>query len=319
MPFKSRAIESIPYRDPYNLVDEMYDVPIQVVERVEDLTISKTETMRYSILDPRYTIPIDFLLHPKINRRLIVGFHGAENPKAANHPKFQFMRTFTQRPESSLYLADSTVLQGEKMSIGWMAGNAETPLNDIMADIVRRVCVSLSIEETVLVGHSAGGFDAILTGSKVPNSRAISVNAQTVVDRYDQYTVNYLRQYAFPECASNDEMMDKYRSRLDLRDALSRRVANSTFTFFSHVKDDSSFSRLPHFPLMAEYMGLDETHGGRSAGGDALVPCDWTIDPAKNPSGHALPGTILPFLQLVLGEPTQLQTQHHVDPRWHIV
>lgn len=153
----------------------------------------------------------------------------------------------------------------------------------------------------------------MIVGSKVPHSHAIAVNGQSVVRRYEPWIVRHLHEYAFPEIPSEDEFFEKYGDRLDLRIALNEREATSTFTWFGNTGDPASFSRLPHFRLLAEHFGLDEK-GGHTAHGDALVPCSWS-DPQVNP--HAMPGTALPFLTLVLdeGEPV-VPIGHDVDPRW---
>lgn len=318
MPVRPRMSSSVPYRSSRDADhDDRHDVPIYAFDSLAELEFTTEHSARYSVWDPRLSLPIDVLLHPRGRTRLLVGLHGAEAPSQADFPKFQFERSFLQREESSLFLSDPTVLQGEGMSLGWMAGNSDFHAAAVLAEVVRKAAATLDVEETVLVGHSAGGFGAVMIGSMVPHSRAISVNGQSVVDRYDTYTVDALRKNAFPEFSSNAEMMTAYPERLDLRTALGQRSPSSSFTFFSHPLDDSSFSRLPHFPLLAEHFGFDGHVGGITEHGDALVPITWAIDPAKNPSAHALPGTIIPFIDLVLGAQPRMELDLTVDPRWH--
>lgn len=297
-------------------VDELYGVPTFVFTSIDELQFDTQQVARYSIQDPKLGLPLDFLLQPKSHKRLLVGLHGLENAAIADLPKFQFLRSFQSRDESGLYLADPTILQGPKMTLGWMAGNRTFHAAHAMAEIIKKATAALEATETVLVGHSAGGYAAVLIGTMVPHSRAVSINGQSVVDRYHTYTVDALRANAFPEFLTNDQMMEAYRKRLDLRAALEDRVPTSSFTFFAHPSDYSSFSELPHFPLLAEHFGFDGSVGGRTAHGDALVPIHWLIDPEKNPKPHALPGTAIPFLNLTLGDTPGMELEYQVDPIW---
>ena len=293
--------------------DDFYEVPIRRFTSIHDVVFDPVHPARYIITDPQYTLPIDLLLYPKRNHRLLVGFHGAEDRKTYKAPKFQFVRSFRTRAESLLFVSDSTLLQSEAINIGWSAGNKDTPLAALLSRMVRMAGVAVGATETVLAGHSAGGYSAILVGSQVPNSHAISMNGQSVVLRYEPWTVRNLREAAFPECSSVEEMGELYQARLDLRVALKDRLPSTSFTLFANRTDQSSFGKLPHFPLLAEAFGLDGHDGGRTTGGDAFVACEWGDGTF---SGHALPGTILPFIELVLGEEPRMHINHDVDPRW---
>jgi pimeloyl-ACP methyl ester carboxylesterase len=230
-------------------------------------------------------------------------------------PKFQFVRSFSTREDSLLFVSDSTILQGDKITLGWLAGNKDTPLAQLVTDSVNRARQQAKVNETVLAGHSAGGFAAILVGSQVPNSRAVSVNGQTVVDRFWFWTVKNLNKYAFPECESPQAMMEQYVDRLDLRVALQNRLSTSSFTYFGNHRDPATFGDMPHFELLAEVLGLD-AQGGRTLNGDAFVVADWNKEGA---SPHALPGSMMPFLILTLdeGQPS-VPVEYTVDPRWQI-
>lgn len=300
------------YRGQYSDFDDLMNVPIRRFSSMEDLDFDLSSPARYIILDPRHTLPVDLLFIPRDSKRLLVGFHGAENRAACDFPKFQFAQSFQRRSDSLLFVFDSTLLQGDKINIGWLAGNKDTPLAELVSDAVRRAGEALNVEQTVLAGHSAGGYSAILVGSKVPNSRAISVNGQSVVERYSQWTVNNLLRFAFPECGTQEEMSEQYKARLDLRVALRDRLPSSSFTYFGNRLDPATFSKFPHFPLLAEAFGLDES-GGHTDHGDAFVVSEWGS--AGDP-GHALPGTIMPFIQLALGETPSMNLPCSVDPCW---
>lgn len=306
----------VPYRGQDSDYDHLMNVPIRRFHSVDDLTFDMMEPTRYLLEDPRFSLPLDLLFIPrKGSRRLLVAFHGAESRAAADLPKFQFVRSFTTRKDSMLFVSDSTLLQGNKITLGWLAGNKDTPLAQLVADSVNRARQQADITETVLAGHSAGGFAAILVGCQVPNSRAVSVNGQTVVDRFWPWTVKNLNKFAFPECESPVVMMTQYADRLDLREALQNRLETSSFTYFGNRRDPATFDNMPHFELLAEDLGLD-AEGGRTSRGDAFVVADWG---KEGSSPHALPGSMIPFLTLTLEErQSSVPIKYTVDPRWHI-
>src|SRR5699024_803531 len=254
-------------------------------------------------------------VRPGEGDRLLVGFHGAENPRHVSLPKFQFVRAFLKWKSPAIFLSDSTILQGGRLLLGWMAGNARTPLHELYAYVINQVRERLSVRNTMLVGHSAGGFAAMAIGAKIPHSRAISLNGQTVVGEHRKYTVDLLREAAFSDCEATGTMLEKYAHRFDLRVALSNREATSSFTYFGHRDDGLVFSEHPHFPLLAAHYGLG-VEGGRTPEGDSLVACRWS---GTNPSPHALPGTADPFMNSVLGIPSPSILEPSCDPAWRSV
>lgn len=312
MPSSRFAPALIEYRGEDSDFDNLMNVPIRRFGSMAGLVLDVREPARYIVTDPRFTLPVDFLFFPRGGTTLLVGFHGAENRAAADLPKFQFVRSFLTREESLLFISDSTLLQGTKINIGWLAGNKETPLAELMSEVVRRAGEALGVRETILAGHSAGGYSAIIVGARVPNSRAISVSGQSVVARYEPWTVKNLHLEAFPECSTQTEMVERYAARLDLRVALKERLASSSFSYFGNVRDQSTFGTLPHFPLLAESFGLTAA-GGLTNHGDAFIATDWG---SPDDTGHALPGSMLPFIQMVLGERPSLSIPCPVNPRW---
>lgn len=298
--------------DPSILIDDRHEVPIRRFRSLAEVSWDTDSRARYLVAD-EHPLPIDVLLIPRQSDRLIVAFHGAEN-LPTDLPKFQFARSMEfGRNESVLFLSDSSLLLDDQIGLTWMVGTPEFHLAPVLSQVVREVGNALGVRETVLIGHSAGGFAAIAVGSQVPNSRAISVNGQTLTWEYENWAVEKLRQVVFPQYKTIDDMVAAYPDRLDLRHIVANRVADSTYTYFAHRDDDASMGRMPQFPRFVEALGLSE-EGGVTPDGDALVPCWWETGEV---SAHAIPGTILPFLQLVLGETPSREVQYQVDPRWY--
>ncbi|GAA1189020.1 hypothetical protein GCM10009585_02190 [Brevibacterium paucivorans] len=241
--------------------DQLYDVPIDRYKTLREVDWEKYTpgaTTRIIIQPAPDVLPIDLLYFPRKSPRLIVAFHGAEDRKVLDAPKFQFTRSLSRRSESLVFVSDSTLLNGPRINLGWVAGNKDIHVGTEIANALNQIILAKGHKETILLGHSGGGFAAMLVGSKIPNSRAISVNGQSVVKRYEPWTVLNLKNEAFPETSSIEEMAEKYANRLDLRVALTNREATSSFTYFGNYTDPVTFGRLPHFPLLAEHFGFDE-------------------------------------------------------------
>lgn len=278
--------------------DDLMKMPIRRFDSIHKLEIDPEISSRYIIQEHHYDLPVDFVYVPGRGNRLLVGFHGAEMRKIADLPKFQFVGSLRSRAESFVSFSDSTLLKNEKLSIGWYSGDSEFDLSHNIARVIRMIEKAQDFTKTVLMGHSAGGLAAVVIGMQVPNSHAISVNGQTVAGIHRPWVIKNLYNFAFSDLSSEDDMLERYPERFDIRKTSAVRSPGSTFTLFSHKDDPISFHEYPHFPLLSEFFDLG-SEGGVSDFGDALVPCRWET---KNPSAHALPGTVLPFLQAVLGE-----------------
>lgn len=288
------------------IYDEVYKSKIYRYSNIDDIEWSlflkqPNVPVRVILWEKEEKIPVDFLFVPRINNNLLVGFHGAEVRPNVNLPKFQFLGSFmNERSESLLFFSDSTLLLNEKLVLGWMVGHKESHLLSRAISVLRILIASCGYNQTTLIGHSGGGFTAIAMGSQIQNSRAIAVNGQVVIGEYEPWTVRSLHQNVFPEEKSSESMIVKYEERLDLRSIIRNRVTNSNFVYFAH-KDDISYT-IPHFKLLADSMKISH-EGGINKNQDKLVLCDWRI---SGSSAHALPGTIMPFIQFALGETSKM-------------
>lgn len=284
--------------------DDRYDAEIVRVSKASEIPwaeLSEKIGERFRIVvqqSPRH-LPLEMLYIPRGGDRLIVGLHGAEQRSQITFPKFQFVNSLLiQRTESLLFLADTTLTLDEALGIGWMVGNAHNDVAESYGHVIRSLNHATGIQQTVLLGHSAGATAAIRLGTLIPDSLAIGVNPQLSVDLHRPWLIPKLRKAAFPEYGTDFAMMAAHRERFDLTVALGERAPGSTFVWFSHIDDPLSFEEYPHFPVLCDFLGLAE-HGGITASGDRVYACRWET---SNPNKHALPGGILPFLSFALGE-----------------
>lgn len=295
-PFRSDSLECT--------YDEIYKATIYRYTNIDDIEWSlflkkHNSPVRIILWEHSELIPVDFLFIPRECHKLLVGLHGAEGRQQADLPKFQFLRSFLkERNESLVFFSDSTLLLDDKLSLGWMVGNRNSHFLQRVTSVLQALIKNCSYKSTMLVGHSGGGFSAIAIGSRIPQSLAISVNGQVVIGEHTPWVVNSLKQRIFPEEKSTDSMLSKYKDRMDLRLILKNRVNNSSFSYFAHREDLKAYSELQHFQLLADFIGVSHI-GGTTISGDEMVLCNWKI---LGDSAHALPGTVIPFIQYALGE-----------------
>lgn len=252
---------------------------------------------------------------PRESSRLLVGFHGAENTKSTDFPKFQFVRSFgPSRKESLLFLFDTTLLYPGAPSVAWMAGDPEIDLASSYQSAMLKLINDTNIVETILVGHSAGATSAIKIGSGIPNSRTVAVNAQFSAKIHRPWILDLLAKNVFKVDGAPSALFEQYSDRLDLRYAIANQLPTASFAWFTHREDAFSMERYPHFPAVTDFLGLSST-GGEDVHGNVVALCEWET---ANKNKHALPGGILPFLHTVLGEDSSIDLNllGDVDATW---
>lgn len=285
--------------------DELYQVKIYRYENLLDVPWSTFQKnidvpVRIIIWPVEEILPVDLLFIPRENSRLLVGFHGAEDRNQSDLPKFQFVRSFVnERKESLLFFSDSTLLLNDRLVLGWMTGNSQSHFLPRVVNTINSVSNDLRYTHTTLVGHSAGGFMAIAVGSFLHNSVAVSINGQVVVGAHEIWTVKALQQAIYPEEYIYTSMISRYYDRMDLRFFLRNRVSTSSFRLYANKHDPNMMTTCPHFPILVKFFELN-IEGGVTPNGDSMLLCDWERN--NNASPHALPGTVIPFIQLSLGE-----------------
>ena len=288
-----------------NNYDELYQAKIYRYEKLSDIPWLTFQNdidipVRIIVWPKEEILPVDLLFIPRNSRQLLIGFHGAEARNQADLPKFQFVRSFTdERTESLLFFSDSTLLLDEKITLGWMSGNSHSHFLPRIVSTIKSVSSKLGYTNTTLVGHSAGGFAAIAVGSYISNSVAVSINGQVVVGAYEIWAVKALQEAVYPEEYTYTSMLSRYYNRMDLRFFLNNRVSTSSFNFYAHKDDPNMMTTCPNFPILTKFFEL-ELDGGVTSNMDSIILCDW--ERKNNVSPHALPGSVIPFIQLSLGE-----------------
>lgn len=171
---------------PVTTVDKgAVNVPVQQFDSLEDLAFSPTlGALRYQVrLDDRGTL--DALLLPRNSRELVVVFHGAMVKEHHHLPRFEWLKTLSERTDySCLFISDPTLTLDPKLLLAWYLGWEGMDLYPLLAEVSRRAADAAGADRLVLTGSSGGGYAALQTSFYLPGSLAIPFNAQTALNRY---------------------------------------------------------------------------------------------------------------------------------------
>lgn len=157
------------------------------------------------------------------NPRLAAFCNGAVSLKAERTPQETFQRHSwaEEIDSSSIFLADPTLAQGERINLGWGQGTLEAYALPAMSLVVQELRKSLEIssDQTTYVGSSGGGFQALMLGSMDPGSQVMVNNPQT-------NWLNYTRKFAVERILNSsyngmsaEEVYAEYPERCSIIDA----------------------------------------------------------------------------------------------------
>ncbi|WP_457787447.1 hypothetical protein [Pseudomonas sp. PL-6] len=90
-------------------------------------------------------------------------------------------------PGGVLVISDPSVSLDGCLDLGWYIGDVDGGVSEGVCDIVRFYLrlLGLTIEDVVFWGSSGGGFAAISASIKMPGSKAVAINAQANILRYE--------------------------------------------------------------------------------------------------------------------------------------
>lgn len=285
-----------------------------------ELSQNLNEPIHISVQEEGKHLPLEALYIPRNHDDLVVGIHGGLEKRVPNSPYFQYVWSFKSRPESLLFLFDSTLYLDESLYSSYFLG---TPTQDLVieyAALINSLREATKVSNTLLCGHSSGGTAALKIGSRVPESRSIVGNPMIPDKDFVPRHLELTRKQAFPLTASSDDFYSQYADRAWVFPWIATRVKTSTFTWFVH-KEDISMVDNHAAKRFAKGLGLDEETGGNTRDGDAIAVCNWTYPK----SSHMLPFistterySFIPFIEHVRGEPSNFDPNilAATNPKW---
>lgn len=103
-------------------------------------------------------------------------------------------------PGHVLCVADPTLELHQDLNLGWCLGTSTQPATDELAQFIETFAAAKGIPKRKIVfwGSSAGGFAALAVASRIPESTAVAINAQTDALSYEiRRQVALVRQACF--------------------------------------------------------------------------------------------------------------------------
>lgn len=106
------------------------------------------------------------------------------------------------RPESLLFIFDTTMLVDKRIFTSYYLGVPEQDLVADYADLITSMREALHYQRVILAGHSAGGVASLMIGSKIEDSLAIASNPYIFDEHVILPHLEDYREAAFSSAAS---------------------------------------------------------------------------------------------------------------------
>lgn len=113
-----------------------------------------------------------------------------------------------------MFLSDTALEGHDDLELAWFTGNAKDDLTSRYAELVQNVAEQLGAKKIVFMGGSGGGFASLSLAAKVPGSRALVFNPQTVIRNYWNKSVERYQKALFPELQDRTKLTS-FGSRMD--------------------------------------------------------------------------------------------------------
>ena len=136
----------------------------------------------------------------KEQQPLFVMLSAAINRSKHTLPAFNRWTWASKFPGHVLCVADPTLELHDGMELGWYLGTEKHDATEELCMLVRQFAEALSIPHRMIVfwGSSGGGFAALALASRIEETTAVAINAQTDVFAYESVrTVEAVRKNCF--------------------------------------------------------------------------------------------------------------------------
>ncbi|AMB41416.1 hypothetical protein IG195_12535 [Arthrobacter sp. TES] len=129
-------------------------------------------------------LPLEILNIPAESDTTLVCLHGAAE-KDVRLPWFLGKGVTAGLPVNKIFISDPSLRKSKDFNIGWYAGSKQQPdLQEILADVIRRIVRETGGYNVVFFGSSAGGYASLALSRFFPTSLALAINPQTSISRF---------------------------------------------------------------------------------------------------------------------------------------
>jgi hypothetical protein len=159
-----------------------------------------------------------------------------------------------------LSICDPTIYLDETLRVGWYLGTrADNAIEGIVA-IAESFADSIGVDHGRIVysGSSGGGFAALQAACMMPNGKAIAINPQTNLVKYDWSLIHYIKGVS--GCSSIEEAQRYYGDRFNVINSLKQELASGhvpRIVYVQNINDEEHYQT--HFIPFVDEFGLDRT------------------------------------------------------------
>ncbi|NWL26114.1 hypothetical protein DM794_03410 [Paenarthrobacter ureafaciens] len=192
-------------------------------------------------------------MDPRDSDVLIVALHGALNREVYSLPRFEWMATLQNRPESLLFLSDTPLGSHGDLKLAWYTGDSSDNLTERYGALIRSVAVQCGASRVVLLGFSGGGFAALAMAPLIAGSIALAFSPQASIGSYYGVFADAYATALYPEFRSFDRVEAAFPRRVCLMQLYSDPEVTANFIYVQNSGDIHHMNH--HFSPFHEVAG----------------------------------------------------------------
>lgn len=202
----------------------------------------------------------DFLLSPKGDsaNRLFVIFSGDAVRKKNAPPVFQRWTWASLFPGHCLYVSDPALYLDDTIGLAWYSGDRGLDYLEVIASLVRNVASKLTVaeEDIYAYGSSGGGFASLRLLHFMANAKAVVINPQTSIARYEFKSVERYFNICLG-CENREVALTNFSERIDLTQ-FPARLKGRKIAYIQNEQDNHHI--LEHYVPLMNSLGLKPHH-----------------------------------------------------------
>lgn len=161
-------------------------------------TAPATPSEPFRLIDQQGSTEFSAAYFPYGSDKLVVSFHGAVDRTKHTLPIYARWDWGKRLNANLLCISDPTLSLDPSLRIGWYTGTATTDVMKCLVTFITEAIDHFKFEpsKSTMFGSSAGGFAALMVGSKISGVNAFAINPQTRIWKYKQsHVAEYMRVF----------------------------------------------------------------------------------------------------------------------------
>lgn len=260
-------------------IPERWGLPVRRLNQRSFLAAPDLPSAIYLVEQDTFEIPI--LIRRTDSRMGLFVFHGAKNRDKFAPPVFEGAGVSEQLGLNAILFSDPILALSPNVTIGWFAGSARLPLQEILPTYQQRIAQVLDLQTRVFFGGSGGGFAALYYGLKAEAEVVLPIAPQTIVSRHNRAAVTRYFRTGFG-VACEQELPDEVRARFcwDIRNIWPETL-RSWVVYLQNAGDQRHMNR--HFKPLEHHARASRIPDHSTGPGLTVVLRHWSDDHAPPP------------------------------------